>query len=396
MKIKNFFLAACLFAATVASAQEAEAPVSPWKFSGLVGLNASATGLVNWAAGGNNNVSGVAFGKLNLNYAENDLAWDSQLDLEYGLTWVDQKFDKLQKSSDRINFNTKFGYQFADKVFIAASAGFQSQFALGRTYSGDESYDHIISKFLAPSYTDISVGIDYKPVDFFSLYVSPIAGKITTAYVSDSYNKKIDKTAREYAESHPEEIADLSQYYIIDGVHNGLHQVLQDKYGVWKFDDHNQKKYMNARGELGLSVKAALNYAYKDLKIISTLGLFTPYAWDKIKIYSFLDADSDEPLHLTEVEAQEKGWSTSSPNFIKDLGYRDNNRRFGNFDVNWDVAISYQFFKCLNVTLSTSLKYINGLKIDKLYDKGLETERTIAAERVQFQGILGLGVGYSF
>ena len=76
----------------------------------------------------------------------------------------------------------------------------------------------------------------------------------------------------------------------------------------------------------------------------------------------------------------------------KFIGYRDNNRRFGNFDVDWDAAISYQFLKCLNVTLSTSLKYYNGVKIDKLDKEGNPT----SAERVQFKGILGLGIGYSF
>ena len=70
------------------------------------------------------------------------------------------------------------------------------------------------------------------------------------------------------------------------------------------------------------------------------------------------------------------------------IGFRDNNRRFGNFDVDWDAAISYQFLKCLNVTLSTSLKYYNGVKI--------ADADGVLAERVQFKGILGLGVGYSF
>jgi hypothetical protein len=112
---------------------------------------------------------------------------------------------------------------------------------------------------------------------------------------------------------------------------------------------------------LGLNFKGSINYTYKDLKIITTLGLFTPYAWDKNEV---LDAEG------------------------KFAGYRDNNRRFGNFDVDWDAAISYQFLKCLNVTLSTSLKYYNGVKIA---DKD-----GISAERVQFKGILGLGVGYSF
>ena len=74
------------------------------------------------------------------------------------------------------------------------------------------------------------------------------------------------------------------------------------------------------------------------------------------------------------------------------LGYRDNNRRFGNFDVDWTVMVSYQFLKCLNVTLSTDLKYINGLKIDKVLADGTVESK----ERVQFMGIIGLGVGYSF
>jgi hypothetical protein len=40
------------------------------------------------------------------------------------------------------------------------------------------------------------------------------------------------------------------------------------------------------------------------------------------------------------------------------------------------------------VTLSTSLKYYNGVKI--------ADKEGVSAERVQFKGILGLGVGYSF
>ena len=78
------------------------------------------------------------------------------------------------------------------------------------------------------------------------------------------------------------------------------------------------------------------------------------------------------------------------------IGYRDNNRRFGNFDVDWTVGISYQFLKCLNVTLSTDLKYVNGLKIDKVITDANGVEFVESAERVQFQGVLGIGIGYSF
>ena len=320
-------------------AQEAEQKPSPWSCSGVVGLNASATGLVNWAAGGNNNINGVAFGKVRLLFSENDLSWESNLNLEYGLSFIDQKYDPFQKSSDVIDFKTKFGWQFHKAWYLTAAAGFQSQFAYGHAYNGTEADDPIISKFLSPSYTDISVGIDWKPNSIFSLYLSPVAGKITTAYVGDA----------------------------VENANPGLRQQMQEKYATWSYskeanaDGTYDKIYKNCKAELGLSFKGAINYTYKDLKIITSVGLFTPYAWDKTEM---LDANGD---------------------FI---GYRDNNRRFGNFDVDWDAAISYQFLKCLNITPSTSLKYYNGVKI--------ANADGILAERVQFKSILGLGVGYSF
>ena len=326
------FFALCLAATLVA--QEAEQTPSPWSCTGVVGLNASATGLVNWAAGGNNNVNGVAFGKVRLLYNENNLSWETNLNLEYGLSYIDQKNDPLQKSSDVIDFKTKFGWQFHKAWYLTAAAGFQSQFAYGRAYDGTEAEDPIVSKFLSPSYTDISVGIDWKPNSIFSLYLSPVAGKITTAYVGDAVEK----------------------------ANPGLREQMQEKYGTWAYvKDSDKKEYTNCKAELGLNFKGSINYTYKDLKIITSLGLFTPYAWDKTEV---LDAED------------------------KFVGYRDNNRRFGNFDVDWDAAISYQFLKCLNVTLSTSLKYYNGVKI--------ADKEGIAVERVQFKGILGLGVGYSF
>ncbi len=338
--------------ATSLLAQEAQTP-SPWSFSGVVGLNASATGLVNWAAGGNNNVNGVAFGKLRLLFAEKDLAWETNLNLEYGMSYIDQSGDAFQKSSDVIDFKTKFGWQFHKAWYLAASAGFKSQFAYGKAYDGTDAADPIISKFLSPSYTDISVGIDWKPNSIFSLYLSPVAGQITTAYVGDALNERINK---ESPELYPK-----NQYP------EGFRTFMQDKYATWVYskeanaDGTFDKIYKNHKAELGLTFKGAINYTYKDLKIITSLGLFTPYTWDKTEMF---DAEN------------------------KFIGYRDNNRRFGNFDVDWDAAISYQFLKCLNVTLSTSLKYYNGVKI--------ADENGIAAERVQFKGVLGLGVGYSF
>lgn len=363
---KKLFMIMCAFASITVSAQEvnkatvqsqAKAAADAqgdlkkvdtgekvWKFSGVTGLNAAATGMVNWAAGGNNNVNGVLFARMRLLYHKDKVAWDSSLDTEYGMSYIDQVNDKVQKSNDKFNISSKLGYELKKGWYATALFGFRTQYALGRNYEGKGNDNPIISKMLAPAYTDVSVGLDWKPNDIFSVYISPVAGRFTTVSVSDAMN-------REYAYLYP-----LSE--------GGLEQNLKDKYAVWKYDDDNKKDYStNTRSELGFSLKGAVNYTIGDLKVISTLGLYTPYSWDKTKIYN------DESDHS------------------KGFKYRDNNRRVGNFDVDWDVALSYQFMKCLQATLSTSMRYYNGVMIEK---------DGVACERVQFKSILGIGVGYSF
>ena len=394
---KFYLLMACTLFAAMTFAQEAapaeEAPAKPWKVSGVVGLNANATGLWNWAAGGNNAVAGVAFGKVRLLYQENQYAWESNLDVEYGLSWIDQKYDKLQKTSDHLKFDTKFGWEFHPTWFLTAMASFQTQMDLGRAYSGDENYDAIQSAILAPSYTDISVGIDWKKsvngADF-SLYLSPVAGRITSAYMCDKWNRRYSQEAWLAANPTltPADFTD-AVYAGLQETHTDLLSTIQEANGTWYFDESNVKHYRTYTAELGLNFKGSINYTYKDLKLATTLTLFSPYKWDKVKMYEYLAPGATDVANFTEAEMINNKYDFDKALY---LGYRDNNRRFGNFDVDWTVMVSYQFLKCLNVTLSTDLKYINGLKIDKVLADGTVESK----ERVQFMGIIGLGVGYSF
>lgn len=327
-----------------------------WKFNGVVGLNASATALVNWAAGGKNNVNGVAFARMRLLYHKNSIAWDTNLDTEFGYSYIDQEEDPLQKSTDKINLTTKFGWEFHKAWYLTVLGGFRSQYAQGFSYI--TGYNPSVSKWLAPSYTDISVGIDWKPNDIFSVYLSPLAGRITTAYVSNSMNNKVNEAYQNAYVDGSLAAADYNPNY-------DYRDFLKVKYGVVDYEEQADGSFKtvasrkNLNAQFGLSLKGGINYTYKDLKIITTVGLFTPYKWDNRK---------------------------------DDNGKYIDHQRFGNFDVDWDVAISYQFLKVLNVTLSTSLKYYNGVLIDKTDKTGVTT----STERVQFQSILGLGIGYSF
>lgn len=369
---KSLLVAALLLSTIVLSAQDKVGQTKDWQWSGMVGLNANATGMVNWTAGGKNNITGTAYGKVRCMYEKNTVSWESNLDVAYGLSFVDQKYDRLQKSSDHLIFNTKFGWAFHPQWYLTVNAGFQTQFDLGRDYLGTGAANPVISNILAPSYTDISVGIDWKPNSIFSVYLSPVAGRISTAYVSDRVNERF-----------------ADQYALVDG---GLRQNLKEKYGVWTYADMGADGYAknydsNAKAELGLTLKGKIDWSYKDLKIITDITLFTPYAWDKTKLYNYAAGEVDGIFSAEQIA--ERGYDMSVAQY---LGYRDNNRRFGNFDVEWNAAISYQFLKCLNITLSTNLKYVNGLKIDRTDADGVTT----SAERVQFLANLGLGIGYSF
>lgn len=330
-----------------------------WKFDGSLGLNAAATGLVNWAAGGKNNVNGIAYVKLHLLYHKDAIAWETNFDTDFGMTWIDQDEDALQKSSDNIKLATKFGWEFKENWYLTALAGFQSQYAIGRDYV--TGYNNPISKWLAPSYTDISVGIDwkksYKGADF-SIYLSPIAGRISTAYVSEAWNKK-------YNEEYAKETGDNTYDF---------RTALQEKYGTYAYNkETGAKEFRDFRAELGLSFKGAIAYTYKDFKVSTTLALFTPYQGKGYNV-----------REMWEKENPGMDWIDSG-NYFE---YSNNNRYFGHFDVDWDVAMSYQFLKCLQVTLQTSLKYYNGTLI--------ANNEGVQSERVQFKGVIGLGVGYSF
>ncbi len=394
MKRKFLSVALCLMAALTMNAQDvdkakvtgnAEAAAKAggdlkkledgekaWKFDGTVGLNAAATGLVNWAAGGKNNVNGIVYAKLHLLYHKNALAWETNFDTDFGMTWIDQKEDAFQKSSDNIKLATKLGWEFKKNWYLTVLGAFQSQYALGRNYV--EGYNNIISKWLAPSYTDISVGIDYKysykGADF-SVYLSPIAGRISTAYTGKAWNEKYTKEAWLAADPTrtPDDWNDAVYQSLIDQQVD-LRSTLQQTVGTYTYDKDGNKKLRDFRAEFGLSFKGGIAYTYKDFKLSTTLALFTPYQGKGFDVK----------------EAYEK----ANPGQTYDgyFRYSNKNRKFGNFDVDWDVALSYQFLKCLQVTLQTSLKYYNGTLV--------ANKDGVEAERVQFKGVIGIGVGYSF
>lgn len=154
-------------------AQDAAAVDTSWKTGGIIGLNFTQVSLSNWAAGGQNSISGIALFNYYANYAKGKNIWDNSIDLGYGLT-QNGDADPI-KSEDKIDLATKYGRYAFKHWYYSALLGFKSQFTPGYNYPDDSTK---ISNFLAPAYITLALGMDYKPNDNFSVMIAPLTGRI--------------------------------------------------------------------------------------------------------------------------------------------------------------------------------------------------------------------------
>jgi len=165
----------CLVTIAMFAQEQKNDSIKHWKAGGNTSLNFSQVSLTNWSGGGNNSLAGTFLFKGFLNHKKGKIAWDNTLDLGYGLT--KQGDYKVAKSEDKIHFTTKFGLENGGHWFYTAMADFKTQFAVG--YKDPLVQDVKVSEFMAPGYLQFSLGMDYKPSDNFSLYISPLTSKMT-------------------------------------------------------------------------------------------------------------------------------------------------------------------------------------------------------------------------
>ena len=160
-------------------------PFVAWKKGGFGAVNFNQMGFTNWAAGGINALSVTTLGNVYANYAKDKIVWNNNLDVAYGM--IQNKGQELRKNEDKIDFLTKFGHTSPVKnLNYAVLANFKSQFAPSYTYNNENVRSPMISTFLAPAFILASIGIDFKPKPYFSVYLSPATGKFTIVNVNDN------------------------------------------------------------------------------------------------------------------------------------------------------------------------------------------------------------------
>ena len=156
-------------------------PIQKWKSGRVLNVNFNQGSFNNWSLGGVNAVSLTALANGFANYKFNNWTWDNNLDLAYGV--LKNKGEDVRKNEDKIDFQSKVGRRVSDKVSWASLTRFESQFDVGYDFNDENDDRPIISRFMSPAYLKLSVGIDLKPTDKLSIYLSPAAGKWT--FVTD-------------------------------------------------------------------------------------------------------------------------------------------------------------------------------------------------------------------
>lgn len=187
--------AAKALAAAEDNAEAAAQKPTYWTLSSDFGLGFNQTTLTNWAAGGYNTLTLAASVDAKANYAKGLMSWNNNLQLNYGFLYAADKKGLVQKNVDRLYLNSIWGLDLSatSKWKYTAAFEFRSQFAEGYgSYTQDETtkkwQGNAVSSFLAPAYTTLGIGMEWKPNSWFAVNIAPLTGGFNIC-IDDRFKK---------------------------------------------------------------------------------------------------------------------------------------------------------------------------------------------------------------
>lgn len=330
-----------------------------WAQSLKTQVNIGQTSLTNWAAGGDNTISLQGFIDANANWKKKEMFWNNRLQLDYGFLYASSK-PILQKSTDRIYLESKWGYKTdaMKNFYFSANYDFKSQFSSGWDYKTpgklvDDNGNDLVggdlrqawrdarvlkSNILSPAYTNLALGIDWKPSKWLSVNIAPVTGGfviVTKDELRKKYKMELTKESKELETrfaGYDEATATESQ---------------KSAYARYKESLANGSAYRSARFEFGAQIKA-------DAKV--NVNDNFSYSTQVVLFFNYLD---DKPYMPR---------------------------------VNWDNRIDWKLAKYFSLTLTTNLIYDDDVMIKN--DKDLEQFQDGKA-RVQFKESLAFGFTYT-
>ena len=226
-----------------------QAADTAWKKGGFININFSQVSLNQWAQGGENSLALASSFNLFANYAKDKNTWDNNLDLAFAL--LKSGSIPVRKSDDRIDFTSKYGHKMSEHWSYSALLNFKSQFAEGFAYPNDSVK---VSQFLAPGYVILALGFNYKPVDYFEVFISPATGRLTIVNEqaladAGAYGVKPgEKTRTEFG-------AYLNMKFKKDIMYNVTFVTKLELFDNYSDDNGNNRTNVDVNWETGLNMK---------------------------------------------------------------------------------------------------------------------------------------------
>jgi len=263
--IKRLILSALLLMSIASFAQidlKEDTSFTGWKYGGFATLNFNQVALVNWAAGGESALSGTAIFSGFVKKRNEISYFETSLDMGYG--WITSDNQPFRKNEDKIDFNMKYGLKATQdhKLYYALLLNFRSQFAPGFNFPDDST---VISRFLAPGYLTLALGMDYKPNNYLSIFLSPVTGR--ALFVKD------------------QNLADAGQFGTVGA----------------EFDENGTKikDGQTLRFEFGAMLRARFRKDIaKNIDLLSTLQLFNNYTDARVSNRKNIDINWETMINI--------------------------------------------------------------------------------------------------
>jgi hypothetical protein len=166
-----------------------------WVKKGTFSFLANQATFNNWLAGGQSNVSGNIGLNYDFNYKHDNITWDNKLIAGYGLTKI--KDQEMQKTDDRVEFNSLIGKKAFGNWYYSAFFNFKTQFDSGFDQKTGIKTSHLFS----PAYFQFGPGMLWKKSDNLKVNIAPATSKLILVHdhftqLGPSFGVEQGKTSR--------------------------------------------------------------------------------------------------------------------------------------------------------------------------------------------------------
>lgn len=152
-----------------------------WIQKGLLNINLSQGSSSNWSAGADKfTFANNLFFNYQALYKNGKNFFDNNLDINYGM--VNTTSTGFRKNDDRFDLLSKYGRQLdtSGVWFFTVMGNFRTQLTDGYRYfktAAGADTSELSSSFLAPANLLLSPGIEWRPNNTFSIFVSPASSR---------------------------------------------------------------------------------------------------------------------------------------------------------------------------------------------------------------------------